>query len=109
LIQRKTASKLKVVVGQVSAINLDPNEQKMSVYTITPGPNYNSTLKTNDIALLKVYDNISLVWKISFKNCIISNSLQPTLYSITSMSISSPTTNWTTVYLWWSWDGEQLL
>jgi hypothetical protein len=67
LIQRKTASKLKVVVGQVSAINLDPNEQKMSVYTITPGPNYNSTLKTNDIALLKVYENISLVWKISFK------------------------------------------
>ncbi|XP_046655767.1 trypsin alpha-like isoform X7 [Daphnia pulicaria] len=54
----KTASKLKVVVGQVSAINLDPNEQKMSVYTITPGPNYNSTLKTNDIALLKLTADI---------------------------------------------------
>lgn len=52
---RKTASKLKVVVGQVSAINADPNEQTLAVYTITPVPQYNSTNKYNDIALLKVY------------------------------------------------------
>jgi len=54
----KTASKLKVVVGQVSAITADPNEQTMSVYTITPVPQYNSTLKTNDIALLKLTADI---------------------------------------------------
>jgi hypothetical protein len=56
--KRKTASKLKVVVGQVSVINADPNEQTLAVYTITLAPQYNSTLQTNDIALLKVYNKM---------------------------------------------------
>jgi hypothetical protein len=38
----------------VNAISPDPNEQTLAVYTITPVPQYNSTLQTNDIALLKV-------------------------------------------------------
>ncbi|XP_046463180.1 trypsin alpha-like [Daphnia pulex] len=54
----KTASKLKVVVGQVSAINADPNEQTLAVYTITPVPQYNSTNQFNDIALLKLTADI---------------------------------------------------
>ncbi|EFX71081.1 hypothetical protein DAPPUDRAFT_231560 [Daphnia pulex] len=54
----KTASKLKVVVGQVSAITADPNEQTLTVYTITPVPQYNSTNKFNDIALLKLSADI---------------------------------------------------
>ncbi|XP_046655762.1 trypsin alpha-like isoform X2 [Daphnia pulicaria] len=54
----KTASKLKVVVGQVSAINADPNEQTLAVYTVTPVPQYNSTNKYNDIALLKLTADI---------------------------------------------------
>lgn len=51
---RKTPSKLKVVAGQVSAINADPNEQTISVYTVTIFPQYDNTLQLNDIALLKV-------------------------------------------------------
>jgi hypothetical protein len=54
LFYRKTASKLKVVVGQVSAIAVDPNEQTLTVYTITPVPQYSSTNQSGDIALLKV-------------------------------------------------------
>ena len=47
-----------MVVGQVSAINADPNEQTLAVYTITPVPQYNSTNKYNDIALLKLTADI---------------------------------------------------
>ena len=46
---------MKVIAGQVSAITSDPNEQTLAVYTITPVPQYNSTLKTYDIALLRVW------------------------------------------------------
>lgn len=55
---------MKVVAGQVSSITLDPQEQTVTVYTITPVPQYNSTLKTNDIALLKVW--IILIRKPTF-------------------------------------------
>ncbi|EFX71080.1 hypothetical protein DAPPUDRAFT_309193 [Daphnia pulex] len=48
----KSYTKLNVVAGQVSLINPDINEQKMDVYTITIFPQYNSTNKLNDVALL---------------------------------------------------------
>ncbi len=51
---RKSYTKLNVVAGQVSLINPDINEQKMAVYTITIFPEYNSTNKLNDVALLWV-------------------------------------------------------
>jgi hypothetical protein len=51
---RKSYTKLNVVAGQVSLINPDINEQKMDVYTITIFPEYNSTNKLNDVALLWV-------------------------------------------------------
>jgi len=59
----KTASKLKVIAGQVSAITSDPNEQTLAVYTITPVPQYNSTLKTYDIALLRLSTDIVFDYK----------------------------------------------
>lgn len=45
---------MNVVVGQLSALNLDVNEQTMVVYTITPYSQYNSTNKAYDIALVRV-------------------------------------------------------
>ncbi|XP_046655018.1 coagulation factor X-like [Daphnia pulicaria] len=56
--RQKTASKLKVVVGQVSAIAADTNEQTLAVYTITPVPQYSSTNQSGDIALLKLTADI---------------------------------------------------
>uniref|UniRef100_A0A0P5THV7 Serine proteinase n=1 Tax=Daphnia magna TaxID=35525 RepID=A0A0P5THV7_9CRUS len=58
-VEGKTPSKLKVVAGQVSAINADPNEQTISVYTVTIFPQYDNILQLNDIALLKLTANIS--------------------------------------------------
>ncbi|KAI9559858.1 hypothetical protein GHT06_013865 [Daphnia sinensis] len=54
----RTVSKLKVIAGQVSAINLDVKEQKISVYTITASPLYNATTGYNDIALVKLTADI---------------------------------------------------
>ncbi|XP_057365335.1 uncharacterized protein LOC130686060 [Daphnia carinata] len=54
----RTISKLKVIAGQVSGINPDVNEQKISVYTITASPLYNSTTGYNDIALVKLTADI---------------------------------------------------
>jgi len=58
-VEGKTAGKLKVVVGQISAITPDPDEQTLAVYTITPFSEYNSTTKANDIALLRLSANIT--------------------------------------------------
>ncbi|XP_046463038.1 chymotrypsinogen A-like [Daphnia pulex] len=64
----KTIYQLKVVVGQVSAINPDPNEESMAVYSIVSFPEYNSTNKMNDIALIKLsksiqfdYENVDFI------------------------------------------------
>ncbi|XP_057365122.1 trypsin alpha-like [Daphnia carinata] len=59
-VEGKTPSTLRVVAGQVSAINLDPNEQTVSVYTVTIFPQYDSDLKLNDIALLKLTADINM-------------------------------------------------
>ena len=49
----KTASKLKVVAGQLNLVNPDM-EQTITVFSIVPFTQYNSTLRVNDIALVKV-------------------------------------------------------
>ena len=58
-----------IVVGQVNAMALDPNEQIFDVYSIVSFPEYNSTNKMNDIALLKVcfdtvriFKTVILIW-----------------------------------------------
>jgi hypothetical protein len=43
-----------IVVGQGNAMAPDANEQIFDVYSIVSFPEYNSTHKMNDIALLKV-------------------------------------------------------
>ena len=60
---------MKVVVGQVNAMAPDPNEQILDVYSIVSFPEYNSTNKMNDIALLKVcfdtvriFKTVILIW-----------------------------------------------
>ncbi len=56
---------MKVVVGQVNAMALDPNEQIFDVYSIVSFPEYNSTNKMNDIALLKVCFDTVRIFKTS--------------------------------------------
>lgn len=41
-------------MGQLNLLNADINEQTMAVYTLNPFPEYNSTNKANDIALVRV-------------------------------------------------------
>ena len=55
----KTASKLKVVAGQLNLVNPDM-EQTITVFSIVPFTQYNSTLRVNDIALVKVRKNVVL-------------------------------------------------
>ena len=50
-----------IVVGQVNAMAPDANEQILVVYSIVSFPEYNSTNKMNDIALLKVCFNIVII------------------------------------------------
>ncbi|KAI9559822.1 hypothetical protein GHT06_013829 [Daphnia sinensis] len=57
-VEGKTANKLKVVAGQVSVVSPDPNEQIHTVYVIFSYPEYNSTTKLNDVALLKLTTEI---------------------------------------------------
>ncbi|XP_045026483.1 trypsin beta isoform X2 [Daphnia magna] len=57
-IDGRSVSKLKVIAGQVNAINPDVKEQVMSVYTITASPLYNSTTGYNDIALIMLTADI---------------------------------------------------
>ena len=45
---------MNVVVGQLSTITPDVNEQTMVVYTVTVHPEYDNTTKMNDIALIRV-------------------------------------------------------
>jgi hypothetical protein len=45
---------LNVVVGQLDAIIPDEFEQKMAVDTIILYPQYDSSIKLNDIALIRV-------------------------------------------------------
>ena len=45
---------LNVVVGQLNAVILDEYEQTMAVDTIILYPQYDSAIKLNDIALIKV-------------------------------------------------------
>ncbi len=45
---------MNVVVGQLSTITPDVNEQTMVVYTVTVHPEYENTTKMNDIALIRV-------------------------------------------------------
>ena len=58
-----------IVVGQVNAMAPDANEQILVVYSIVSFPEYNSTNKMNDIALLKVcfdtvriFKTVILIW-----------------------------------------------
>ena len=55
----KTASKLKVVAGQLNLVNPDM-EQTITVFSIVPFTQYNSTLRVNDIALVRVRKNFVL-------------------------------------------------
>lgn len=41
-------------MGQFNLLNPDINEQTMAVYTLNPFPEYDSTNKANDIALVRV-------------------------------------------------------
>ncbi|XP_057365133.1 chymotrypsin-1-like [Daphnia carinata] len=50
----KSYTRLNVVAGQLSLLNPDINEQIMTVYTLNPIPEYNSTNKANDIALVRL-------------------------------------------------------
>ena len=45
---------LNVVVGQLNAVILDEYEQTMAVDTIILYPQYDSAIKLNDIALIRV-------------------------------------------------------
>ncbi|XP_046463179.1 trypsin alpha-like [Daphnia pulex] len=57
-IEGKSLNVLNVVVGQLSTINPDVNEQTMNVYTLNIFPGYNSTNKLNDIALIRLTADI---------------------------------------------------
>jgi hypothetical protein len=61
---RKPVSELKVVAGQLSTTNPDVNEQTIDVDSVTIFPEFNSTDKLNDIALINV--NIEGVHLIDF-------------------------------------------
>lgn len=50
----KSLTRLNVVVGQINLLNPDINEQTMAVYTLNPFPEYDSTNKANDIALVRL-------------------------------------------------------
>ncbi len=50
----KLTTNLKVTAGQVSLVDKEPSEQTLSVFSIVPVDVYNSSLKLNDIALVKV-------------------------------------------------------
>lgn len=54
LLIRKSASKLKVVVGQQELTIVDPYEETISIYQIHIIDRYNSTTQVNDVALLQV-------------------------------------------------------
>ena len=45
---------LNVIVGQLDTVILEEYEQKMAVETIVLYPQYDSAIKLNDIALIKV-------------------------------------------------------
>ncbi len=64
-IYSKTASKLKIVAGQVSLAQTDPSEQVVSVTSIYIVNQYNSTYQQNDVALLKVNISLELFFKYS--------------------------------------------
>ncbi len=53
-VTRKSVSALKIYVGQWSTTVPDVNEQIVGVDTVTTFPEYNSTDKLNDIALIRV-------------------------------------------------------
>ncbi|XP_046655758.1 transmembrane protease serine 9-like [Daphnia pulicaria] len=55
----KSASKLKVVVGQQELTVVDPYEETISLYQIHVIDRYNSTTQMNDVALLQLMQNIS--------------------------------------------------
>ena len=51
---RPAPSALEVVVGQISFISIDPDEDYFEVLQIVVNPTYNPTTGLNDIALLEV-------------------------------------------------------
>nr|CAH0099929.1 unnamed protein product [Daphnia galeata] len=53
-VEGKPINVLNVVVGQLSTITPDVNEQTMVVYTVTVHPEYDNTTKMNDIALIRL-------------------------------------------------------
>ncbi len=70
---RKSLTTLNVVAGQVNLINPDINEQITEVYTITIFPEYNSTYKLNDVALIRVNILGEIASHSLFTNIIISS------------------------------------
>lgn len=48
---------MSIVVGQVSLIENDPEEQSRNVFRIFLFPSYNSEIKLHDIAMLEVIDS----------------------------------------------------
>lgn len=51
---RRAPIELRVVVGQVSLIEPDPEEQTKNVYETFIFPSYNSEIKLHDIAMINV-------------------------------------------------------
>lgn len=54
ILTRKSILELNVVAGQLNLVNPDVNEQIMDIYTITAYPEYDTTNKRHDIALIRV-------------------------------------------------------